>query len=124
MFQIDLKSRKPIYTQVVDNFKRLIVSGALAPDSKVPSVRDMARTLTVNPNTVQKAYRELEMLGYIYTVIGQGSYIGKPETSQEIEALFAKLRSAAQELSYRGVSQEEILTALSTAPPLKGGSDT
>ena len=64
MFKIDLKSRKAIYEQVVDNFKEMIISGVLKPDEKVPSVRDMAKELTINPNTIQKAYRELENRGY------------------------------------------------------------
>jgi len=109
MFQIDLKSRKPIYAQVVDNYKRLIISGALVPDEKVPSVRDMAKTLMVNPNTVQKAYRELESRGYFYTVLGQGNFIAKPEASHEIEALFTRLRDDIQELLYRGVTMEDII---------------
>jgi GntR family transcriptional regulator len=112
VFQIDVKSRKPIYAQVVDNFKRLIVSGVLPPDEKVPSVRDMAKTLTVNPNTVQKAYRELETQGYFYTVLGQGNFIAKPETSHEIEAFFSRLREAVQELTFRGVAMTEIIEAI------------
>ena len=72
MFQVDMKSRKSIYEQVVDNIKELIVTGILSAESKLPSVRELSKTLTVNPNTVQKAYRELEHQGYIYTVTGLG----------------------------------------------------
>ena len=75
MFQIDLKNRKPIYEQIIANFRRIITSGQLLAESKVPSVRDMAQGLGVNPNTVQKAYRELESQGYFYTVPGQGNFI-------------------------------------------------
>ena len=60
LFQVDMKSRKSIYEQVVDNVKELIVTGLLPAESKLPSVRELSRTLTVNPNTIQKAYRELE----------------------------------------------------------------
>lgn len=112
MFLIDLKSRIPIYTQVVDNFKRLIISGALPPDEKVPSVREMAHTLTVNPNTVQKAYRELESRGYFYTVLGQGNFIAKPDNTHEIETLFTRLKEIIQELAYRGVRSEQILAGV------------
>ena len=70
MFQIDLKSRKSIYEQVIDNVKELIVTGVLPAESKLPSVRELSKTLTANPDTVQKAYRELEHQGYIYTVTG------------------------------------------------------
>ena len=108
MFQIDLKSRKAIYVQIIDNFKRLIVTGVLQPDDKVPSVRDLAQTITVNPNTVQKAYRELESQGYFYTVLGQGSFISPVPQAQgntpspEIEALYAQLKTITQELLFRG----------------------
>ena len=115
MFQIDLKSRKAIYAQILDNFKRLIITGALRPDAKVPSVRDLAQVITVNPNTVQKAYRELESQGYFYTVLGQGSFISTPNIpesearlSPEVEALYAQLATITQELIFRGQTIEEI----------------
>ena len=112
MFLIDIKSRVPIYAQVVENFKRLIISGVLPPDERVPSVRELAKMLTVNPNTIQKAYRELETRGYFYTVLGQGNFIAVPETNAEVTALLTQLRETAQELRYRGVSTEEMMTAI------------
>ncbi|MCL2571115.1 MAG: GntR family transcriptional regulator [Defluviitaleaceae bacterium] len=103
MFQIDLKSRKAIYAQIIDNFKRLIITGVLKPEDKVPSIRDLAQTITVNPNTVQKAYRELETQGYIYTVLGQGSFIAVPDNpAPEVEALYIQLKAIVQELLFRG----------------------
>ena len=112
MFQIDLKSRKAIYEQVVDNFKRLIVTGILKQNEKVPSVRDMAKTLTVNPNTVQKAYRELENQGYIYTVLGQGSFISAPPQdtdAKEIATLYSRIKTDVQELMFRNQPKEKII---------------
>ena len=111
MFQIDLKSRKAIYEQVVDNFKRLIVTGVLKQDEKVPSVRDMAKILTVNPNTVQKAYRELESQKYFYTVLGQGNFIAAPPggSDKEISALYARVRDDARELMFRGEAKGDII---------------
>ena len=112
MFQIDLKSRKAIYEQVMDNFKRLIVTGVLKHDEKVPSIRDMAKTLTVNPNTVQKAYRELENQGYIYTVLGQGSFIAAPirqGRENEISDLYDCIRNNVQELLFRGETKSSII---------------
>ena len=112
MFQIDLKSRKAIYEQVMDNFKRLIVTGVLKADEKVPSVRDMARTLTVNPNTVQKAYRELESQGYFYTVLGQGSFIAAATDKvdqREIDALYSRVHDNVQELLFRGEDKGDII---------------
>jgi GntR family transcriptional regulator len=74
MFELDLKSRKSIYEQVVDKFKEEILVGVIGPDEKLPSVREMSKALTVNPNTIQKSFRELERQGYIYTVSGVGSF--------------------------------------------------
>ena len=108
MFQIDLKNRKPIYEQVVENFKKLIISGELSEDSRVPSIRDMAKELGVNPNTVQKAYRELENAKYFYTVIGQGSFIAAPPesaTKAEVSALYEELADTTRELIFRGESK-------------------
>ena len=120
MFQIDLKSRKPIYSQVIDNFKRLIITGVLAPDEKVPSVRDMAKALTINPNTVQKAYRDLETQGYFYTVLGQGNFIAAPNTANEVEGIYERLRANVEELLYRGESMEEIVRFVGTVPQFIG----
>ena len=131
MFQIDLKSRKAIYAQITDNFKRLIITGALQPDDKVPSVRDLAQAITVNPNTVQKAYRELENQGYIYTVLGQGSFISTPAAPEnpaqpppEVEALYAQLTTVVQELIFRGQKAEDIVRRINEAAknlPIQGG---
>ena len=112
MFQIDIKSRKAIYEQVIDNFKRLIVTGVFKQGEKVPSVRDMAKNLTVNPNTVQKAYRELENLGYIYTVLGQGSFISEPPArgdTKEIAALYERIQKDVEELLFRKEPKEDII---------------
>jgi len=111
MFKIDLKNRTPIYEQVVENFKRLVIESALAEGTRVPSIRDMAKELGVNPNTVQKAYRELEARGYFYTVLGQGSFVGKmpeDEARREISALYTALAKLARELIFRGESKGDI----------------
>jgi len=122
LFQIDLKSRKAIYEQVMDNFKRLIVTGVVKHGEKVPSVRDMAKTLTVNPNTVQKAYRELENQGYIYTVLGQGSFISEPPAesdAKEIAAIYERIRRDVQELLFRKEPKDNIIDFIE-----KTGGDT
>jgi len=114
MFQIDLQSRKAIYEQIVDNFKRLITTKALAANERVPSIRDMANELSVNPNTIQKAYRELETLGYFYTVLGQGNFISPPKDETDSKLVQGKLgimREIVRELLFHGV-QMNVLIAL------------
>lgn len=79
MIGIDLQNRRPIYEQVVERFQTLIVSGVLKPDSQMPSVRSLAMELSINPNTIQKAYAVLEQEGYIYPVKGRGNYVSGNE---------------------------------------------
>ncbi len=112
MFQLDLKSRKSIYEQIVDNFKELIISGILAEDEKLPSVRELSASLTVNPNTAQKAYRELERQGYLYVVPGLGTFVAK-QGAREIDQAYlsetkGKISAALKELTYMGLSRDEI----------------
>ncbi|MDO4482191.1 MAG: GntR family transcriptional regulator [Bacillota bacterium] len=128
MFQIDLKSRKAIYEQVVDNFKEMIITGVLKPDEKVPSVRDMAKELTINPNTIQKAYRELENRGYFYSVSGLGSFVAAPADVQNnkarIDELKGVLKTTLNELVFLECPKEEIMEAIrETALTRKGGTD-
>lgn len=111
MFQLDVKSRKSIYEQVVDNLKELIISGVLSEDEKLPSVRELSKTLTVNPNTVQKAYRELEHQNYVYTTQGLGTFVAgrsgaAPDTAKLME-IKSQLRSGIKELQYLGLSRIE-----------------
>jgi GntR family transcriptional regulator len=94
MFEIDLKSRRSIYEQVMDQMKERILVGVIGPDEKLPSVRDLSKALTVNPNTVQKAFRELERQGYIYAVAGKGSFASPPDRIMTDEGLIAESRAA------------------------------
>lgn len=116
MFQLDLKSRKSIYEQVIDNVKELIVTGVLPSEAKLPSVRELSRTLTVNPNTVQKAYRELEHQGYIYTVTGLGCFVAAKSEKQadmkRIGQIMEELVLAVRELMYLGISAEELISKI------------
>jgi len=111
MFDLDLRSRKPIYEQLVEKFKELIFSEVLKPDEKLPSVRALAQQLTINPNTIQKAYRELERQGYIYTVQGKGNFV-QPITGninkQEIEKIKTELKKNVKEALFVGVTKEEL----------------
>jgi len=111
LFQLDLKSRKSIYEQVVDNLREQIIKGLLKPEEKLPSVRDLSRILTINPNTIQKAYRQLESLGYVYTVSGVGTFAVDaahiPKDARKIDEARQHLRAGVMELLYLGVSAEE-----------------
>lgn len=75
MILLDYRDKRPIYEQVVEKLERLIVSGGLEPLTRMPSVRSLAMELSVNPNTIQRAYAQLEQDGYLYTVSGRGSYV-------------------------------------------------
>ncbi len=79
MIVLDYRDKRPIYEQVVEKLERLIVGGALEPDSRMPSVRSLAMDLSVNPNTIQRAYTQLEQDGYLYTVSGRGNFVA-PES--------------------------------------------
>ncbi|MBQ7924919.1 MAG: GntR family transcriptional regulator [Lachnospiraceae bacterium] len=75
MILLDYRDKRPIYEQVVEKLERLIVGGALEENTKMPSVRSLAMELSVNPNTIQRAYAQLEQEGYLYTVSGRGSFV-------------------------------------------------
>ena len=74
MLELNYRDARPIYEQIKDGLRRLILSDVIRQDEKLPSVRDLASQLAINPNTIQKAYRELEQEGYVYTVSGRGSF--------------------------------------------------
>lgn len=110
MISINFRDSRPIYIQVKDSLRHLIVSGALPPGYKLPSVRELAADLAINPNTIQRAYRELETEGYICSVPGKGSFTcayAEVENSRRKE-LFDKFDSIAAELRYLGVPAEEL----------------
>lgn len=116
MFQLDLKSRKSIYEQIVDRLKELIISDILKPEEKLPSVRELSRNLTVNPNTIQKAYRELEHQGYIYTASGLGTFVAHRKDSaadpEKVAAVVTRIQNEVAELFYLGLSPDEIRNIL------------
>ena len=75
MISLNYRDSRPIYEQIRDGLRKLIVTGALSADEKLPSVRALAAQLAINPNTIQRAYTELERQGYIYSVKGRGSFV-------------------------------------------------
>ena len=115
MFQLDLKNRKSIYEQIVDGFKEMIVSGSMAPGEKLPSVRDLSAKLTVNPNTIQKAYSKLEADGWIYLVTGRGAFVSEsrkgPDT-QQLDTIYEQIGAFMDQLRYLGEGSEEMIRRL------------
>lgn len=112
MFQLDLRSRESIYEQVVNNVKEQIITGILKADDKLPSVRELSKTLTVNPNTIQKSYKELENQGYIYIVSGLGAFVSSPAEvvidEKKVVQIKGRIRNEISELLYLGFSVDKI----------------
>ena len=110
MISLNYRDSRPIYEQIKDGLRKLIVTGAMVPDEKLPSVRSLATQLSINPNTIQRAYNELENEGYIYSVPGKGSFAAGNAGADEARRreLKDKVRELVAELRYLGVSQEEL----------------
>lgn len=111
MILIDYKDSRPIYEQIVERFKTLILKGALQIDAQMPSVRGLAMELSINPNTIQKAYTELERQGFIYTVKGRGSFVSGDRSlvEQRKKEYLDQIRSLVRELLEIGVTKMEIV---------------
>lgn len=114
MLSLNYRDSRPIYEQIKDGLRRMVVSGALAPDEKLPSVRALATQLSINPNTIQRSYNELEAEGLICSVPGKGSFVS-PDRSADLRRrleLTEKFHEIAAELRYLGVGQEELLALI------------
>ncbi len=112
MITIDYRDRKPIYLQIIDNVETLAAKGILPADSQLPTVRNLAVELAINPNTIQRAYGELEKRGIIYTIPGRGSFIAK--TPQElmdkkIHLFYEELKNKIQDARSMNIPLEDIL---------------
>ena len=114
MIRLDYRDASPIYEQIKNGLKRLMVSGAMKKGDKLPSVRALATELAINPNTIQKAYTELENEGYIYSVPGRGSFASGEVKADEHrrEELKQRIRALAAELRFMGVGNEELASLL------------
>lgn len=110
MIILDYRDRRPIYEQVVARFQELMATGVLPQDSQLPSVRSLAMDLSINPNTIQRAYAELERQGYIYSVKGRGSFVADNAqiSSKEREAILAQWRELAGRAKRTGIEKREI----------------
>ena len=119
MISLNYRDSRPIYEQIRDGLRKLIVTGALSADEKLPSVRALAAQLAINPNTIQRAYNELEGEGYIYSVPGKGSFAAAPGAADSARRaeLLTQVRELLSELRYLGVSQQELLNLVKEASP-------
>lgn len=111
MINLDYKDGRTLHQQIEDGFRELIINGILKADEQLPSVRELSICLTVNPNTVQKAYKELETAGYIYSVKGKGNFVAPVSYNKDekrISELYDEITSAVKELMYLGETKEGI----------------
>lgn len=114
MIQLNYRDARPIYLQIVENYKLQIRSGILENGEKLPSVRELATQLAINPNTIARAYRELEMGGWIATVPGKGCFVcGVPgEMTQEQQQLLAEFDRVAAALAAAGIPADTLIIRL------------
>ncbi len=110
MIHLDYRDSRPIYQQVKDNLRHLIVTGVLNAGDKLPSVRALASQLSINPNTIQRAYAELEAEGYVVSVTGKGNFVAEGDTQNEARRreLLAKMKPLMEELKALGMTAEEL----------------
>lgn len=124
MFQLDYGDPRPLFEQIKDQIKTMIIRGVLPANQQLPSVREMASNLTLNPNTIQKAYRDLEAEGYIYSVRGKGNFAAalsqQLKTEQQMQ-LKKQLGEVLTAMHHLGISQEEALEWVKAAYETKGG---
>lgn len=112
MFSIDYKSRTPIYRQVVDSIEKMATHGVLKPEEQLPSVRALAVELSINPNTIAKAYNELEARGIIYSLAGKGSFISDNSNhllEQAAANLREKLTALAEDAAQIALAREDFM---------------
>lgn len=122
MVNLNYRDAKPIYEQIKDGIRRLVITDSLLPDEKLPSVRELAAKLAINPNTIARAYRDLESEGYIYTLSGKGTFAaakGDPK-EQRTNELLEEFDEIVTELIYLSV-QPEVLQERVHALEIKRG---
>ena len=121
MLHLDYRDPRPIYEQVQDGLRKLMMAGALQEGEKLPSVRTLASQLAINPNTIQRAYEALEREGYVYSLPGKGSFVAprKEVDGQRRQQLLKAFEDSARELLFLG---EDISTLISHLETLKGGN--
>ena len=117
MIHLDYRDARPIYSQIVDGFREQINAGILPAGERLPSVRELAASLTINPNTIQRAYRELEAGGFIATVPGKGCFVCNVSADTATAPLLEEFEDLTCKLLALGVTREALIARL------KGGND-
>ena len=115
MINLDYKDGRSIHEQIEAGLKELIINGILKTDEQLPSVRELSVNLTVNPNTVQRAYKELEQEGFIYSVKGKGNFVAalsRSNSEKRRDELVEKLVSTARELCFLGLKKNEAINII------------
>lgn len=118
MFQIDVMSRTPVYEQLVEQIEQLVLIGLLEPEEQLPSVRQLSIELSINPNTIQKAYSELDRRGLLFSVPGKGCFVSKNlenVLSARRDIRLKDLRELVIALKVLGLSKEELLKLVGEA---------
>lgn len=118
MFQVDTMSRQPVYEQIINQMERFVLSGVLRPGTQLPSVRSLSMELSINPNTIQKAYSELDLRGVIYSVPGIGCFVSENAVTllgEHKRGKLGTLRQLVQELALAGIPEDEVLRCVEQA---------
>ncbi|WP_411739699.1 GntR family transcriptional regulator [Peribacillus sp. S4] len=126
MIELDVQSGKPVYEQLMDKIKELMINEVLQEHNQLPSIRILAQELTINPNTIQKAYKQLEFDGFIYTLPGKGNFVAPPnfKNSLKEEEIRNELSKVLAEALYIGIDKREIYRIIKEISPLAKGGDS
>lgn len=112
MFQLNYQSHKSGYEQIVDNIKEQIMTGVLKENTQLPTVRELSQLLTINPHTVQKAFKTLDQEGYIYTIANKGTFVSSRKhvkiDEQKVDDTIHVIVEGYKELIHMGMTQDEI----------------
>lgn len=109
MIQINTRDDRPIYRRIKDSLRERIISGTLKPGEQLPTVRDMAHSMTINPNTIARSYRELELEGYIASIPGRGSFVAERDgvDDKRRALLLRELENIVNELEFLGIERQQ-----------------
>ncbi len=114
MIQLNYRDSKPIYEQIKSGLRKLIISNSLSANEKLPSVRELASSLAINPNTIQKAYRDLESEGYVYSVAGKGTFVAEHQEIHDVRQheLLDEFDEIVEELYFLSVKRETLIARI------------